>query len=140
MSNENFGFSHENLKKVKKGVELFNTGHFWDCHEELEHWWLEDRGDNARLVYWAIIQVAACLYHLEKENLAGCQGMIKKTWDKLERTEKAFVENEITEKFLNWSTFKSLCRSIPENSTLDSFKELYKYKFPDPESWEFPNE
>lgn len=131
-----FGFTFENLSRIKKGVELFNSGDFWDCHEELEHWWLEDLGDNARLIYWAIIQAAACLYHYERNNLVGCQGMIVKTLDKLERAEKLHIENEITEKYLNWSSFKTVCRSIKPNPELDDFKDLFNFKFPDPSKWE----
>ena len=44
---------------------------YWECHEELEHHWLEDAGDNARLIYWAVIQVAAAMYHFRDDNLKG---------------------------------------------------------------------
>ncbi len=140
MSSGSFGFTLENLRRVKRGVELFNSDDYWDCHEELEHWWLEDLHDPARLIYWAIIQVAACLYHYERENLIGCKGMIVKTWNKLERAEKAYVENELTEKYLDWSNFKRLCRAVPEEPNLEDFKELFEYKFPDPSGWELPDE
>lgn len=49
-------FTKEHLCDVRKGVVLFNQQKYWECHEELEHHWLESRGDNARLVYWAVIK------------------------------------------------------------------------------------
>lgn len=140
MSSQNQGFTYENIRRVKKGVELFNKDEYWDCHEELEHWWLEDLHDPARLIYWAIIQVAACLYHYERDNLIGCKGMIVKTWNKLERAELAHVENELTEKYLDWSNFKKLCRAVPEEPKIEDFKELFEYKFPNPDGWEIPDE
>lgn len=140
VSSEQTGFTYDNLRRVKKGVELFNKDEYWDCHEELEHWWLEDLHDPARLIYWAIIQVAACLYHYERDNLIGCKGMIVKTWNKLERAEQAYVENELTEKYLDWTHFKKLCRAVPDEPALEDFKPLFDYNFPDPANWELPNE
>ena len=71
---------------------MFNEQKYWECHEELEHHWLEDSGDNARLIYWAVIQVAAAMYHYRDKNLIGVQGLLKKARDKLVRAEKNKVE------------------------------------------------
>ena len=78
-------FTPEHFEKMRKGVELFNEQKYWECHEELEHHWLEDAGDNARLIYWAVIQVAAAMYHYRDENLQGVHGLIYKAKDKLNR-------------------------------------------------------
>ena len=43
--NYHFGqFTPEHFEKMKKGVQLFNEQKYWECHEELEHHWLEDAG------------------------------------------------------------------------------------------------
>ena len=75
MSYEYGQFSESHLLKIRKGVEFYNVRKYWECHEELEDHWLEDRGDNARYVYWVIIQAATALFHYEDGNLAGATGM-----------------------------------------------------------------
>lgn len=81
---ENFygQFQIEHLRKIKKGIELFNKGKYWQCHEELEDHWLEDRGDNARYVYWTIIQIATALFHALDKNINGALGQIEKAQKK----------------------------------------------------------
>ena len=132
---QDFTFNEENLEIVKEGVLLFNKEHFWECHEELEHHWLESRGDNVRYVYWAIIQAAACLYHVRQENLVGAKGLWVKTQDKLEKCENLHVESSLLDEALDWSGFKTIVRGIKKDPELKDFDQLYKFKFRTPESW-----
>jgi uncharacterized protein len=132
---EQYAFNEENLETIKAGILLFNCEKFWECHEELEHHWLEARGDNIRLVYWAVIQVAACLYHVRNENLIGAKGLHKKSLDKLHKCEKHYVESSLLEKSLSWSKFKKVVRSIKVDPKLEDFKTLYGFKFEMPEEW-----
>ena len=55
-------FSLSELEKMSEAVRLFNAQKYWECHEELEHHWLEEPGP-LRNVYWAVIQVAAAMIH-----------------------------------------------------------------------------
>ena len=52
-------------------VRLFNTREYWHAHEVLENLWLEQRENPDRIFYKAMIQLAAVLYHVEKENFTG---------------------------------------------------------------------
>ena len=89
MSNYHFGqFTEEHLENTKEGVLLFNEQKYWECHEVLEDHWLESRGDNARYVYWAIIQVAAAMIHYRDENLSGARGLIAKAKEKFQKIDK----------------------------------------------------
>jgi uncharacterized protein len=134
--NEEYAFQKEHLEKIQKGILLFNSEKFWECHEELEHHWLEARGDNVRLVYWAVIQAAACLYHVRDENLVGAQGLLIKTLDKLNKCEKHYVESKLLEATLSWKNFKDTVRRIKIDPELIDFNELYQYKFDHPKDWE----
>ncbi|OUR98943.1 hypothetical protein A9Q84_05895 [Halobacteriovorax marinus] len=129
-------FTDSHLNLLKKGIELYNIEHFWECHEEIEDLWLEDYGDNARYVYWVIIQVATSLYHYLDGNLAGAEGMIRKAKRKLDTCEEKRVETELLEKFLDWSEFKKLVREIPEKSSLDDYNKLHRFKFKNPDVWD----
>ena len=123
-------FGPEHFEKIKKGVELYNQKRYWECHEELEDHWLEDTYDNARFVYWAIIQASTALYHYEDKNIEGARGQITKAQDKLARCEKMGVETSYLEKQLSWNSFKMMVRKIKTKCELNDFDELYEFKFP----------
>lgn len=122
-------FTPEHLPKVKDGVELFNKQEYWECHEALEHVWLEDRGDNARDVYWAIIQVAAAMIHYRQKNLIGAQGMIKKAKEKFNRARAQNTITKIVEKYLDWNELESLTLAIDDKAPLEDFSKLYNFRF-----------
>ena len=129
-------FEVSHLKKMKKGITLYNEGKYWECHEELEDHWLEDMGDDARYVYWAVIQVATSLLHQDDGNLAGAIGMLNKAKDKLLKCEKYAIESDIMNKFLIWKKFKKLVREVPENPELRDFEKLKAFKFSRPDKWD----
>ncbi|GAB4009541.1 MAG: hypothetical protein Fur0010_00390 [Bdellovibrio sp.] len=123
-------FDLSTFELMKKGLDLFNREMFWECHEELEHHWLELRGDPMRNVLWAVIQVATVNFHVRNENIEGAKGMLKKSLEKIDRIEKDFVESELMEKMLSWKKLKKILREIPKNSVISDFQELYHFKFP----------
>lgn len=123
-------FDQSTFEQMKKGLDLFNREMFWECHEELEHHWLELRGDPMRNVFWAVIQVATVNFHVRNENIEGAKGMLKKTLEKIDRVEKDYVESEYMEKVLKWKTLKNILREIPKNCAISDFQDLYRFKFP----------
>lgn len=62
---------------LRRGVVLFNTGLFFECHEWLEDVW-RATGGPAKNFYHGIVQVAAAFYHYEKRNLHGAETLLKK--------------------------------------------------------------
>lgn len=121
-------FTQEHLNLMHPGLELFNAQKYWECHESLEHLWLEEPGP-IRNIYWAIIQVAAALIHYRDKNPIGAEGLIYKAKNKLLRCEESFVENEFLLKSLNWGDFKSEVKAIPNKPGLDDFKKLFEFRF-----------
>ncbi len=67
----------DDLREFRKGVEEFNAGKFFECHESLEEVWLGIRGP-ARGFFQGIIQVAVGFYHLGNGNLTGAQSQLEK--------------------------------------------------------------
>ncbi|MBI3000844.1 MAG: DUF309 domain-containing protein [Deltaproteobacteria bacterium] len=53
-----------------KGIEQFNRGEFFECHETLEEIWLEEHGED-REFYQGIIQIAAGYFKWEQGVLIG---------------------------------------------------------------------
>ena len=129
-------FPEEHLNLLKVGISLYNEDKFWECHEDVEDLWLSDYGDNARYVYWVVIQVATSLYHYLDGNINGAEGMIRKAKRKLDSVEKLHVETELLYRYLDWERFKKIIRKIPDKSTLDDYNELYKFKFKNPNHWD----
>lgn len=53
-----------------KGIEEFNEGRYWECHETLETLWRAEPRP-VRDLYQGILQVGVGFYHLRRGNYAG---------------------------------------------------------------------
>lgn len=67
-----------------KGVDEFNHGLFFECHETLEEIWLEEHGED-RQFYQGLIQVAAGYFKWEQGVLIGAIKLWRSGLEKLER-------------------------------------------------------
>jgi predicted metal-dependent hydrolase len=56
---------------LSRGVELFNSGRYWDAHEVWEHEWMPDRKGPESGFYKGLIQVAAGCLHYSRRNRRG---------------------------------------------------------------------
>ena len=54
-----------------EGVELFNSGRYWDAHEAWEREWMPDRRGQDAGFYKGLIQVAAGCLHYTRRNRRG---------------------------------------------------------------------
>ena len=66
----------------QQGIDLFNEGRFFECHEAWEQAWLRSSGDE-KLFYQGMIQAAVAILHAQRGNLAGTRTLWKKARDKL---------------------------------------------------------
>jgi predicted metal-dependent hydrolase len=64
------------------GVDLFNRKEFFDCHDEWEELWQEERSER-RLFLQGMIQAAVGSYHLTNGNTTGAISQYTKSLDKL---------------------------------------------------------
>lgn len=55
----------QNDPRLLKGIDEFNHGLFFECHETLEEIWLEEHGDD-RNFYQGVIQIAAGYFKYEQ--------------------------------------------------------------------------
>lgn len=122
-----FGVDH--LKLSGEGVKLFNKEFYWECHEALEDPWIEDRSDNARYVYWAIIQVAATLVHARDKKFSSAELMLKKAKNKFEKCHQLQVLTPLVLEFLHWEELEKIVHQIPENPVEKDFESLFHFKF-----------
>ncbi len=66
----------------QKGIQLFNEGKFFECHEVLEEIWTPERGPR-RLFLQSVIHIAVGLYHHQRGNPAGAERQLRKGLRKL---------------------------------------------------------
>ncbi|MFB2646711.1 DUF309 domain-containing protein [Raphidiopsis sp. BLCC-F218] len=66
------------------GVEQFNAGQFYACHDTLEALWIEAT-EPEKALYQGILQIAVALYHLENSNLRGAMILLGEGTNRLRR-------------------------------------------------------
>jgi predicted metal-dependent hydrolase len=74
----------EGEKRFEEGVELFNAGRFFECHEAWEEVW-KHRVGAEKLFLQGMIQASAALLHVERGNRTGAESLYAKARAKLDR-------------------------------------------------------
>jgi predicted metal-dependent hydrolase len=69
-----------------KGIEEFNRGEFYDCHEYLEEAWMQEPR-RVRFLYQGILQVGVGFYHLQNGNWRGATGLLRNGTQRLKEFE-----------------------------------------------------
>jgi predicted metal-dependent hydrolase len=59
-----------------KGIEEFNRGEFYECHEYLEEAWMQEPR-RVRFLYQGILQVGVGFYHQQNGNWRGATGLLR---------------------------------------------------------------
>ncbi|GAB4377067.1 MAG: hypothetical protein Kow00121_25520 [Elainellaceae cyanobacterium] len=73
-----------------QGVELFNQGEYYACHDVLEAIWIEAT-EPPRTFYQGILQIAVALYHLGNQNLRGATILLGEGMHRLRRYQPAYA-------------------------------------------------
>jgi uncharacterized protein len=78
---------HRTLKDrpdfYEQGIDLFNEGRFFECHEAWEEVWKHADGD-VKLFYQGLIQAAVAILHAQRGNLQGARSLYEKASAKLD--------------------------------------------------------
>jgi hypothetical protein len=69
-----------------KGIEEFNRGEFYECHEYLEEAWMEEPR-RVRFLYQGILQVGVGFYHQQNGNWRGATGLLRNGTQRLKEFE-----------------------------------------------------
>jgi hypothetical protein len=75
--------SAEDLHAFRKGIEEFNAGLYFECHDTLEDVWNGVRGP-ARDFFQGLIQVSVAFYHLGGGNLSGAESLFGRALKRLQ--------------------------------------------------------
>jgi uncharacterized protein len=69
-----------------RGIEEFNRGEFYECHEYLEEAWMQEPR-QVRFLYQGILQVGVGFYHLQNDNWRGATGVLRNGIERLREFE-----------------------------------------------------
>lgn len=61
---------------VRRGIELFNAGEYYEAHEVIEHEWHAERGP-IRVLYQGILQIGVGLHHTRSGNHRGAELLLR---------------------------------------------------------------
>ncbi|MCC5643068.1 DUF309 domain-containing protein [Nostoc sp. CHAB 5824] len=79
-----------------QGVEQFNSGQFYACHDTLEALWIE-AGEPEKTFYQGILQISVALYHLENRNWRGAVILLGEGSNRLRRYPSSFGGVDVDE-------------------------------------------
>ncbi|MBF2065330.1 MAG: DUF309 domain-containing protein [Calothrix sp. C42_A2020_038] len=113
-----------------QGVEQFNTGQFYACHDTLEALWIEAL-EPEKTFYQGILQVAVALYHLSNGNLRGATILIGEGTNRLRRYPSVFGGIDI-DQFLDQSVALLKVLQHTEPSMIVDLKLGEDQRFPLP--------
>jgi CheY-like chemotaxis protein len=65
-----------------RGIQEFNRGEYFECHETLEAAWRQEER-SIRLLYQGILQVGVALYHIRRGNWPGAMKVLARATPKL---------------------------------------------------------
>ncbi len=79
-----------------QGVELFNTGQFYACHDTLEALWMESTEPD-KSFYQGILQISVALYHLGNANVRGAIILLGEGSNRLARYPAVYSQIDVDE-------------------------------------------
>lgn len=82
------------IETFKKGIDLFNQGAYYECHDLLENIWEKSSGTE-KIFLQSLIQLSVAFYHYQNKNLKGAQSLINKSLSKLYELPTTYCEINI---------------------------------------------
>jgi predicted metal-dependent hydrolase len=85
---------------LRRGVALFNRGHFFDAHEVLEEVWRSLPRDSPshrqlRLHVQGVVQLAVAFHHVSTGNLVGARSVLERAMRNLNGADTAFPDLDL---------------------------------------------
>ncbi|MEX2425707.1 MAG: DUF309 domain-containing protein [Thermomicrobiaceae bacterium] len=69
---------------LRRGIEMYNDGEYYECHEVLEDTWRAE-SDDVRFLYQGILQIGVAFHHLGNDNWRGAVGLLSGGIEKVSR-------------------------------------------------------
>lgn len=69
---------------LRQGIQMYNQGEYYECHEVLEDAWRAE-SDDIRYLYQGILQIGVAFHHLGNRNWRGAVGLLTGGIEKVSR-------------------------------------------------------
>ena len=105
-------------KEFWEGVEQFNSGQFYACHDTLEALWME-ASEPDKTFYQGVLQIAVGLYHFGNQNWRGAAILLGEGNNRLRRYPEVYSGidvDELLDKSL--TVLKTIQMTKPEERAL----------------------
>lgn len=89
-------------QQLNHGIEQFNEGEFYACHDTLEALWME-ANEPDRTFFQGLLQVAVGLYHLSNHNWQGAVTLLGNGINRLRPYTPEYATVDVVH-LLDWST------------------------------------
>jgi uncharacterized protein len=99
----------------QEGIDLFNAGRYFECHEAWEYVWNRSEGDE-KIAIQGLIQAAVAILHLERGNHQGAESLYAKARAKLDPLADNFRQVAIAELRESLAGFFSSARATEVDS------------------------
>lgn len=110
--------------EFNEGVELYNSGYYFEAHDAFEEIWMDARGRD-RVFLQSLVQLATGTYHLSMKNFKGARSQLMKCKAKLKNFAPEYRSFKINELI---HIIEELIGKIPkDNDKAFSFSELNSY-------------
>lgn len=106
-----------------QGVEQFNSGQFYACHDTLEALWIE-ASEPEKSLYQGVLQISVALYHLGNGNWRGAVILLGEGSNRLGRYPSSYGGIDIDELLSqSGALLKTLQQIGPDKITADNLDE-----------------
>jgi hypothetical protein len=109
-----------------QGVQEFNQGEYYACHDTLEELWMEATEPH-KTFYQGILQLSVSLYHLHNENLRGAAILLGESIKRLENYEPSYEGVDVDSLLADSAEMLSFLQQTDPETI-----------FQHPESWQLP--
>lgn len=109
-----------------QGVQEFNQGEYYACHDTLEELWMEATEPN-KSFYQGILQLSVSLYHLHNENLRGAAILLGESIKRLENYEPSYEGIDVDSLLADSAEMLSFLQQTDPETI-----------FQHPENWQLP--
>lgn len=70
--------------RLREGIELFNQGQYFECHEVIEDAW-NNEPEPIRIMYQGVLQIGVACYHIQNKNWRGAMKVLQRGTPKIRR-------------------------------------------------------
>ncbi len=102
-----------------QGVEQFNQGQFYACHDTLEALWIE-ASEPQKTFYQGILQIAVALYHLGNSNWRGAVILLGEGINRLRRYPPTYGGIDVDELLISSATLLKALQELGPEKISDS--------------------